>query len=157
MVTCPRCGESYLYDLDNFVPHVCRNVTASLPPAETPPRLAALEFETRSRLNRLERQVQEIAARLPPEVKAKETYTNVVLASADPPPMGRVWVREGEASGLDDIARSLAERKPSALTPHEEGIALEPKKKRVRDRAHHAAYMRRWRARQYLRKYGIPA
>jgi hypothetical protein len=157
MVTCTRCGESYLYDLGNFVPHVCRNVTASFPPAETPPRLAALEFETRSRLNKLEQQVQEIAARLP-EVKAKETHTNVVLASADPPPMGRVWVREGEGSGLDDIARSLAERKTSApASPREEGIALEPKKKRVRDRAHHAAYMRAWRSRQILRKYGIPA
>jgi len=158
MVTCLRCGESYLYDLDNFVPHVCRSVTdqarASLSPAEAlagddmKRRLATLELEARSRLNKLEQQVQEIAARLP-EVKAKETHTNVVLASADPPPMGRVWVQEGSISGLYDLARSLAERKP--MTPaSDEGIAPQPKK--PVDRARHAQYMRGWRQRQALRK-----
>jgi hypothetical protein len=150
-VGCLRCGIWY----DPARPHVCgvlgddiaRGLDARLDAFER--RLQGLEVEARSRLNKLE----EIAARLPAEVKAQGPRVQPAASSADPeiPRLMGTWVQVD-----DDIARSLAERKPSA-PPREEGIALEPKKKRVQDRAHHAKYMRAWRSRQYLRKHGIPA
>ena len=120
--------------------------------SEIEERLAALEFETRSRLNAFERRVQEL------ESRAQGARRQPAASSEDDPEIPRLmgtWVQKDQLSGLDDLARSLAERGPIAPAPREEEIA--PPKKRVRNRAHHAAYMRRWRARQYLRKHGIPA
>jgi hypothetical protein len=111
-----------------------------------------LEFETRSRLNKLELQVEEIAAS-----QAQGARRQPAAPSEDPeiPRLMGTWVQEDGISGLDDLARSLAERKPIA-PPREEESALEPKPRFDR-KSYHAKYMRGWRLRRALRRGDGPA
>jgi hypothetical protein len=128
MVRCRHCGATFPYE----------------PPsrAQASPGPAMLEFMAKRR----ELQLKELEAG-----QGQGAQGQAVASSGDPeiPRLMGTWIQ-----GDEDIARSLAERKPSAPASEEE---IAPPKKRVRDRAHHAQYMRGWRARQYLRKYGIPA
>ena len=125
VVTCPRCGAAFPYEPANRV--------------QASPGPARLEFEAKRRellqLRELEPGQAQGAQRQP-------------AASSEDPEIPRLmgtWIQADE-----DIARSLAERKPSAPTPLREEVASRPKK--PVDRARHAAYMRGWRQQRALRK-----
>jgi hypothetical protein len=97
-----------------------------------------LEFEAK----RSELRLQKVGAG-----QAHEPRVQPAVSSEDPeiPRLMGTWIQADE-----DIARSLAERKPSAPTPLREEVASRPKK--PVDRARHAAYMRGWRQQRALRK-----
>ena len=127
LVTCPRCGATFPYQ------------PASRGQASSSP--ARLEFEARRReLLRL----KELEAG-----QAQGPRVQPAAPSEDPeiPRLKATWVQKDSDF---DIARSLAERKPSAPTPQREEVASRPKK--PVDRARHAAYMRGWRQQRALRK-----
>jgi hypothetical protein len=127
VVTCPRCGAAFPYEPANRV--------------QASPGPARLEFEAKRRellqLRELEPGQAQGAQRQP------------AASSEDPeiPRLKATWIQKDSDF---DIARSLAERKPSAPTPQREEVASRPKK--PVDRARHAAYMRGWRQQRALRK-----